>query len=61
MEPIECMNPNRYNYHKHKTMFKNKINCKMFYKLLELYNVDDESVKEELELYLYFTRAHYHK
>jgi hypothetical protein len=56
MYPIIEMNPNRYNYSKHKTMFKNKINCKKFYELID---VVDEFVKKEL--YLYFTRAHYNK
>ena len=54
MEPISYMKTNRYNYSKHKTMCKNKINCKKVYELLDV-----KSVKEEL--YLYFTRAHYHK
>jgi len=59
MDPFDYMKPNRYNQHKHKTMFKYKINCKKFYEWIELYNIGEESVKQDL--YLYFTRAHYHK
>lgn len=51
--PFSYMKTNRYNYHKHKTMFKNKINCKKFYELLENINVNSKE-----DLYLYFARAH---
>ena len=53
MEPFDYMKPNRYNQHKHKTMFKNKLNCKKFYELL---SIDNNANKE---LYLYFTRNEY--
>jgi len=52
--PIVDMNPNRYNYSKHKTMFKSKINCKKFYELL-----DHDNVSNNEELYLYFNRTQY--
>jgi hypothetical protein len=60
---LDYMKLNRYNQRHHKTMFKNKINCKKFYELLESYNIDNnnESVKQDLYLYLYlyFDRKEY--
>jgi len=64
--PILNMNPNRYKYRNHKTMFKNKINCKKFYELYD--NNDDNDTNDtndtndsNKDLYLDFTRHHYQK
>ena len=56
---IDYMKLNRYNQRHHKTMFKNKINCKKFYELLESCNVDDNNESVKKDLYLYFDRKEY--
>lgn len=50
--PIEYMRLNRYSGGKHKTMFKNKINCKIFYEHIK-------SKSNSKDLYLYFNRSEY--
>ena len=62
---FDYMKPNRYNQHKHKTMFKNKINCKKFYELLSIDNNSNNANdannanNANKELYLYFNRNEY--